>query len=61
MRIILSTLVTGVTRRDSCLISSLAPGLAVETPLSQDVRKVRTFVDLVRKTEPALEAGEFVR
>lgn len=42
MRIILSTLVTDMTRRDSHLISSLAPGLAVKTPLSQDVRKVRT-------------------
>lgn len=61
VRIIPFPLVTGMTRRDLYLISSLAPGLAVETPLRQDVRKVRTFVDLVRKTEPVPEAKGFVR
>lgn len=42
VRIIISSLVTGTTNRDSCLISSFAPGLAVKTPLRQDVKKVRT-------------------
>lgn len=36
---ILSTLVTGMTRRDSCLISSLAADLAVKTLFQAKCKK----------------------